>query len=231
MLTMVKTRPMVLLPVKKSPLSAMDMFQNISYSALLDIEKHMIERNYTKRESIFQEEDPAESVWLVQKGHVKEVNHSLDGKDQTISMIGANGIFGISAFDGGKYGFHSIAETEATVISFPIQAFRALMAEYPELAKLVVSKISKLLRQSRDRLTFSHEPAEKRLLYVLLEMSKEFGNTIPMTHREIASMAGTSPETCSRTFSRLETAGLIKSRHARFTVNNVDGLVARINEI
>jgi CRP-like cAMP-binding protein len=228
MLTMMKTRNPVLQSLKKNPLSCMDFFQNISFSALQEIENHMVERKYNRRETIFQEEDPAESVWLVQKGHVKEVNHSLDGKDQTISMVGANGIFGISAFDGGKYGFHSIALTDAEVISIPIHVFRAFMADYPETAKMVVSKISKLLRQSRNRQTVSRERAEKRLLHVLLEMREEFGDTIPMTHREIASMAGTTAETCSRTFSRLAEAGLITSHHGTFTIKNVESMTERL---
>ena len=230
MLTLIKTRPLVLLPLKKNPLAAMELFQSFSFSALQEMEKYFTERKYAKRESIFQEEDPADFIWFVKQGHVKEVNHSLDGKDQTICMVGANGIFGTSSFDGGKYAFHCTAVTEAAVISFPIQAFRILMAQHPEMARLVVSKISKLLRESRDRQTVSQECSEKRLLHVLLEMVKEFGSTVPMTHREIASMAGTTAETCSRTFSRLEAAGLMTTRHGRFTVKNVDDLKTRINK-
>lgn len=228
MLTMAKTRNSALPPLKKNSLSGMEFFKNISFAALQEIETRMVERDYNRRETIFQEEDPAESVWLVQKGHVKEVNHSLDGKDQTISIVGANGIFGISAFDGEKYGFHSIALTDATIISIPIQAFRVFMAHHPETARQVVSKISKLLRQSRDRQTVSRECAEKRLLHVLLEMREEFGDTIPMTHREIASMAGTSPETCSRIFSRLTDAGLITAHHGRFTIKNIESMTERL---
>jgi CRP-like cAMP-binding protein len=230
MLTLIKTRPSILLPVKKNPLSTMELFQNFSFSDLQEIEKYGVERKYAKRESIFQEEDSADFIWFVKHGHVKEVNHSQDGKDQTICMVGANGIFGISSFDGGKYPFHCTAVTEAAVISFPIQAFRVLMTQYPEMARLVVSKISKLLRQSRDRQTVSQECAEKRLLHVLLETVREFGSTVPMTHREIASMAGTTAETCSRTFSRLEAAGLMTTQHGRFTVKNVDDLKTRINK-
>ncbi|GEM_PF-1852842 len=228
MLTMIKTKSLVVLPLKKNPLSDMDFFQNISFSALQELEMHLVERNYGRRETIFQEEDPAESVWLVQKGHVKEMNHSLDGRDQTISIVGANGIFGISSFDGGQYGFHSIAVTDATVISIPIQAFRVFMAHHPKMARLVITKISKLLRQSRDRQTVSRECAEKRLLHVLLEMREEFGYIIPMTHREVASMAGTTAETCSRIFSRLAEAGLITSHHGSFTIKNIESMTERL---
>jgi CRP-like cAMP-binding protein len=228
MLTMTQTKPMVSPTFKKGLLSTMKLFQDIPYLGLQEIEKNMVEKKYARKAVLFQENDPALSIWFVQQGHVKEVSHSADGKVQTVGMVGFNGMFGVSSFDGGEYGFCSIAETNVTVISFPIPIFRTLMGQYPSLARVVVSQISKLLRQSKNRQTISQESAEKRLLHVLLEMTGEFGNTIPLTHKEIASMAGTSPETCSRTFSRLEAAGLITARHGRFTVNHLNDLKTRI---
>src|ERR1700727_2895289 len=106
MLTLAKSRTLVLSPVKKNPLSHMELFQNLSFDRLQEIEKDVVERKYAKRETLFQEEDRADHIWFVKRGHIKEVNHSLDGKIQTVSMIGPDGIFGVSAFDGGHYGFH-----------------------------------------------------------------------------------------------------------------------------
>src|SRR6185295_15071493 len=148
----------------------------------------------------------------------------------TLCMVGVGGIFGVSAFDGGQYGFHSIAETEVITLSFPIQGFLSVMGKYPDLVKAVLSKISKLLRQSKGRQTFSQECAEKRLLHVLMETTEEFGNTIPLTRKEIASMAGTAVETCIRVFSRLEEAGLIAAEHGKITVKNLDGLENRMEQ-
>ena len=228
MIETIKTRDSASAPVKRNSLSSMDLFQSVSFDELQKIESQLIERNYKRRETIFQEEDKAESVWLVQKGHVKEINHSLDGKDQTICMVGTGGIFGISSFDGGNYGFHSIAITVTTVVSIPILAFRVFMARHPKMARLVVSKILKLLRQSRNQQKVSRECVEKRLLHVLLEMYEEFGDTIPMTHREVASLAGTTAESCSRIFSRLAAAGLITAHHGTFTIKNIESMTERL---
>ena len=231
MLTMVKTRPVDFQTQKNTTPSTMAIFQNIPFTALPEIKKHMVERKYAKRESIFQEDDPAEFFWFVKQGHVKEINHSANGRDQTICMIGTNGMFGISSFNGGEYGFHSVAGTDTTVLSFPIQAFQALMEKYPHMARAVMSHISKLLQRSKDTQTFSQECAEKRLLHVLLKMTEEFGRTIPLTHKEIASMAGTAVETCSRVFSRLEEAGLITTQHGKFMIKNTDSLNDRMEEL
>ena len=230
MLTMTKTRPVYFRAAKKSVFSTMDVFKGIPFPALGLIEKLAADKKYAKMESIFLEDDDAAFVWFVLEGHVKEVRHSMDGKSQTLSMVGPGGMFGVSAFEGGKYGFHGMAETEARVLSFPIQVFLRLMEKYPALAVGVLSRVSHLLRRSKDMQIFAQESAEKRLLHVLVEMTAEYGLTIPLTRREIAEMAGTAVETCIRAFSRLEKAGFIGSMHGHLTVRSLEGLKKRFEE-
>ena len=231
MLTMTKSRPVDFKAENSRRLSTMDVFQETPFDGLQEIERHMIERRYAKRESIFLEDDLANFVWFVKQGHVKEIFFSADGKAQTICMVGANGIFGVSAFNGGNYGFQSVAETDSTVLSFPIAGFQSLMGKYPPMAKAVISKITQLLRQSKELQAFSQESAEKRLLHVLVKMTVEFGGTIPLTRKLIASMAGTSVETCIRTFSRLRDAGLIASGNGKIMVKNMECLKDRMESL
>ena len=231
MLTMTKTRAYDFQTKKKGLFSTIELFKAVSINTLRDLENQIIERKFAKRETIFLEDDPAEFVWFVKQGHVKEVHHSADGRSNTLCMVGANGMFGVSAFEGGNYGFHSVAEDEATVFSIPIQSFQDLMSRYPEMARAVVSHISKLLRRSKDMQTFAQERAQKRLLHVLLEMVRDFGNTIPLTRKEIAEMAGTAVETCIRVFGRLEDEGLIASVHGKLMIKNVDDLKERMEEL
>jgi CRP-like cAMP-binding protein len=231
MLTIVKTRLSDFQVPKERPILTLQFFQNIPFEAAQEMEKHMIERSYEKRESIFLEDDQADFVWFVKEGHVKEMNHLAEGRTQTLCMVGPQGMFGVSAFAGGEYGFQCVAETSVTVVSFPIQAFRNLMGKYPDLARAVVSQISKLLRQSKDRQSYSQESAEKRLLHVLIEMVEKFGTTIPLRRRQFAAMAGTSVETCIRAFSRLKEAGLMTSVNGRITVKNAKSLNERMNEL
>jgi CRP-like cAMP-binding protein len=224
MVTMTKIKPVNLWAEKKHRLITMDIFQSTSFEDLQEIERHMLVRKYARRESIFREDDQADFVWLVKQGHVKEIHHSEEGRHTTLCMVGAKGLFGISAFNGGSYGFDCMAESDATVLSFPIRSFQSLMGKYPEMGRIVVSEIAKLLRQSRNRQILSQESAEKRLLQVLVEMGVEFGDTIPLTRKLIASMAGTSVETCIRTFSRLKNAGLITSGNRKIMVKNAEFL-------
>ncbi len=229
MLTM--TRPIDPKKPTKNPLFTVELFKRIPAAAIVEIEKCMIERRFGKRETIFLEDDPADFIWFVKQGHIKEVHHSADGRSNTLCMVGPNGMFGVSAFEGGIYGFHGVAEDEATVFSIPIQSFQALMGKCPEMARAVVSHISKLLRRSKDMQTFAQESAQKRLLHVLVEMVGNFGSAIPLTRKQIAEMAGTAVETCIRIFGRLEDEGLIASAHGKLLVKNVDDLKERIEEL
>lgn len=198
-----------------------DIFKHVSPEGILEIESRMVEKKYFKRETIFLEDDPADFVWFVKDGHVQEVNHTADGKDIILCVAGAGGIFGASSVNGGNYGFHGVAETDATLLAFPVRVFQGLMEKYGGLARDVLRQTSRLLRHSMVMRAYAQETVERRLLHALMDLVGQYGKTIPLTRREIASMAGTSVETCIRVFTCFEAAGLIKSsKRSRLVVKN-----------
>ncbi len=216
----------------KSFLSTFEIFKEIPALRFPEIEKKMSEKKFRKGESLFFEGDPATHVWFVKEGHVKAVIHTVNGKDLTLCMVGANNLFGTCCcFGGGAYPCNTVAETDTVVVSYPMEDFLALLEEYPALSLAVVSQLSKRLRQSKDMQTFEQESVEKRILHILANLVVEFGNTIPLTRREIAEMTGTTVETCIRTFSTLEREGLVSSSRGKITVKNLKELLVRQQEL
>lgn len=212
----------------KSFVSTLEVFKKIPASHLAELEKKMTEKKYAKGESLFLEGDPADTVWFVKDGHVKGVIHASNGRDLTLCMVGSKNMFGsCCCFGSEAYPCHGIAETDTTVLAFPMQDFLGLLDKYPAISRAVVEGLSKRLRQTKDMQTFEQESVEKRILHVLVNLVAEFGNTMPLTRREIAEMAGTTVETCIRTFSALEKDGLISSTRGKITVKNVQDLVDR----
>jgi CRP/FNR family transcriptional regulator len=216
----------------KSFISTLEIFKKLPPSQLSEIEKKMVERKFAKGESLFLEGDPAEYVWFVKEGHVKAVIHTANGRDLTLCMVGSNSMFGTCCcFGGEEYPCHSVAETETTVVAYPMQDFLNLMDRYPEISKSIVSHLSKRLRQAKDMQTFDQESVEKRILHILVNLVAEFGNTIPLTRREIAEMTGTTVETCIRTFSGFEKEGLVSSARGKITIKSVQDLIDRQDEL
>jgi CRP-like cAMP-binding protein len=231
MSTLTKTKRFDSQPGKAIPLSSTDIFRNIPAGALREIENQILEKKYAKGEHIFMEDDPASFVWFVKEGHVKAGQNLLDGQSQTLSLLGPGKMFGFLSFEGGVYGVYSMAETDATVVSVPIGLFLALLGKHPGLSKDVLLQLSQRLHQSKDRQGFAHEFVEKRLLHVLLELSGEYGATIPLTRKEIAEMAGTAVETCIRMLGGLEGRGLVTRAYGMIRINNLEDLKARIEEL
>lgn len=231
MLTIAKTRNFNFPGLRMGRLTALDLFQNIPQVALSEIEKYMVEKSYERLESIFLENDPAESIWFVGKGLVKEIYHTPDGEDQTVSMVGPNGMFGSSSFEGASYGFHAVAETGVNAVALPIRDFQATMGKYAAVSKAVLAKFSALLRKAKDLHAFSQERVEKRLLHVILSLAEECGGTIPLIRKELAAMAGTSTETCIRIILRLEAAGLVSADRGKLTVKNSEKMKSRMDRL
>jgi CRP/FNR family transcriptional regulator len=213
----------------KSFLGTVEIFKNVPEEALRDVEKRMVEKRYSKQDSILLEGDPAERVWFVKEGHVKAVSHVASGRCQTLCMVGARKMFGTCCcFDGSKYPCHCVAETDVTVISLSLADFSALLTRYPQIGLALVAQISKRLRRAKDTQAFDQETVEKRILHVLAELVEEFGTTIPLTRREIAEMVGTTVETSIRTFSHLEQEGLVVTSRGKITVKSVKELEERL---
>jgi CRP/FNR family transcriptional regulator, nitrogen oxide reductase regulator len=220
------------LPKPVSFLGTIDIFQKLPPAELVLLESKMTVKKYKKNEPIFLEGDPAKSIWFVKEGRVKAVKHLPQGRDLTVCTMGKSNMFGTCCcFSAESYPCNSVAESDTTVVSVPMAEFTAWMAKYPEISKGLVSHLSKRLRQSKDMQSFDQESVEKRILHVLTNLVSEFGAAIPLTRKEIAEMAGTTVETCIRTFRVLEEEGLVETARGLITIKDFAALAERREDI
>ena len=218
--------------LSKSIVCSLEVFKALPTHLISEVEKKLVERKYAKGSSIFLEGDPAEFVWFIKEGHVKAVVHTPNGRDLTLCMMGAKNLFGrCCCYGKDEYRCHAVAESEVTVLTYPTKDFCELLEKYPAMAKAAMESISHRLRLSKDMQTFEQESVEKRILHVLTNLVDEFGNTIPLTRREVAEMAGTTVETCIRTFASLERDKLVSSARGKITVHNVQDLENRMRNL
>ena len=224
-------QPRIVMPKSPKPVSflgTIDIFQNLPHADLVKLESLMTEKKYKKNAPIYLEGDPAQSIWFIKDGRVKAVKHLPQGRDLTVCTMGKSNMFGTCCcFAAESYPCNSIAESDTTVVSMPMPEFLGWMAKYPEISKGLVSHLSKRLRQSKDMQSFDQESVEKRVLHVLANLIGEFGKTIPLTRRDIAEMAGTTVETCIRTFKNLEDEGLVETERGKITIKDFKAIIER----
>jgi CRP-like cAMP-binding protein len=229
----IQARPVVATaPTSKNFVASIDLFKSVPPSQMAAIERKMVEKRYPKGQPIFLEGDAATHVWFVKEGRVKAVKHMPQGRDLTICTMGLNHMFGTCcSFSSEQYPCNALAETDTVVVSLAMGDFLDLMKKYPEISRELVAHLSTRLRQMQDMRTFDQDSVEKRILHVLVHLVGEFGNQIPLTRREVAEMAGTTVETCIRTFKALEEDGLVETSRGKITVKELQALVDRQDEI
>ncbi|MBI4322643.1 MAG: Crp/Fnr family transcriptional regulator, partial [Candidatus Omnitrophica bacterium] len=177
-------------------------------------------RRFRKGERLFEEGQPAASVWVIQRGWVYLVKRAPQGIPVTIFTITPEEVLcGFSAVVGqSAYYASAVSATDTTAIRVPQAGFARLLSEQPGFAEKVLAIYHTRMRHMAEAISLAQAPVEQRLAYVLLRLRATFGKTIPITHHELSHMAGTRWETSIRTLSVMKRKGWIASSRAKITV-------------
>lgn len=194
-------------------------FCTLPSSVLAETAPSCVLRRFRKGERIFREGDPADAVWIVRHGWVYLMKRTPAGGQATIfAMTRDEAICGISAFDHGTYAASAIAASEAQVIAIPAAMFGQLLERHPAFATRTLLICCRRIRHMAEAISVGQATVEQRIAYVLLRLRATAGRTIPITHHELARMAGTRWETSIRTLSAMKQRGWIATARGRVTV-------------
>ena len=185
------------------------------------------EKHYAKGETIFRAGQPSDAVWVVKTGRVHLMNYLADGKVSTTCVMAQGETFCcLPALDRKPYPADAVAAVDSTVVRIPIEAFHQAMNRSPAFTKDTLCLFCNRLRQVEHKGCMVYEPAEQRLAQVLLGLAKKFGSTVPLTHQELAEIAGTTHETTTRTLNRFKQQGFIRSSRGKTTLVRPEQLQA-----
>lgn len=177
------------------------------------------EKSYAKGETIFRAGQPSDAVWVVKTGRVHLMNYLADGKVSTTCVMTQGETFCcLPALDRKPYPADAVAAVDSTVIRIPLEAFHQAMNRSPAFMQDALCLFCDRLRQVEHKSCMVYESAEQRLAQVLLGLAKKFGSTVPLTHQELAEIAGTTHETTTRTLNRFKQQGLIRSARGKTTL-------------
>ena len=184
-------------------------------------QKLLVERRCAKSEWVFREGDPATMLWIIVKGWVHLVRRSCSGRLVTIfTMTPSDALCGLSAFEQGAYTAGAVAATPCHLVGLPGKYVAALIERYPAFAREILTLERTRIRHMAETMTRAHDPVECRLANTLLCLAEQFGTTVPITHRELAQMAGTTLETSIRTTGRFRRQGLVATQRGKITVTD-----------
>lgn len=215
-------------------LSRLPFFKGLSEQDLHDINQRCIELGFEPGQYIYHEGDPAEHLYVVAEGKVRLLRHTFGGRDVLLDMLTTGDFFGNLASQGtATHTDTAHALTQACILSINTQTFSQILDEHPKLARKTLEIMAGRLNDANQRLLqLSALPAEQRITSALLKLATKLGKRkgaltlidAPLSRSDLAEMAGTTPETVSRTLSQLSAAGLIESGRQWVAIEDLKAL-------
>jgi len=174
--------------------------------------------DYCKDDVVFLQSSPAEAVFYIQKGKIKIVVASKQGKEAVIAILGPGDFFGEGCLIGQPLRLataRAMVESEVMRVG-KTEMIRVLHAE-PAFGELFMAHL--LTRNSRieedlvDQLFNSSEKRLARTLLILANFGKDGGPqpiTTPISQETLAEIIGTTRSRVSQFMNKFRKLGFIE---------------------
>jgi CRP-like cAMP-binding protein len=199
-------------------------FLQLPEESLRKLALHAVSCRFKKGELIFQEGDPCEYFYIIQKGRVKCYKESPSGK-RLIILIGKRhetlnaGVL----FGGHPHIFSAKAMEETILLRIDRSVYLSWVQDNPAVLQKVLVLIEHALGSAYNKLMdIIGERVEHRVCVVLYMLYGKFGCDLSFTCNEIAELAGTTTETVIRIVSKLKKNRIVASTRKRIEILNPD---------
>jgi CRP/FNR family cyclic AMP-dependent transcriptional regulator len=174
--------------------------------------------NYRKNQIVFSQGEVADAVFYIQKGNIKLIVVSEQGKEAVVAILGLGHFFGEGCLNGHPLRIATARAVDKCVITRLDKATMiATVHKEPEFSELFMSYL--LTRNSRieedliDQLFNSSEKRLARLLLLLANFGKE-GKPEPIvgkfSQETLAEMIGTTRSRVSNFMNKFRDLGFIR---------------------
>ncbi len=215
---------------------SMRMFCNLSGQALTDYANLGVDATFPRGATLFLEDSPPASVFVLCHGQVKLSCTSREGKTLILKMAMPGDVLGLGAVvSNSPYEVSAETATSVRIKNIRREDFMAFLKRHGEgslhAAKSLAEEYKAAFFDAR-RLALSGSAAG-RLAGVLLDWGKssaacgqhqQMRFTMALTHEELASLVGSSRETITRMLGRFRKERLIEVHGASIIILSPDGL-------
>ena len=193
-------------------LNNIELFSGLAAEVIDEIKKSCRIRRYNKGKILFFKGDEANSFFIVLKGEIKIIRTSDTGREKILKKMKKGDFFGeMGLIENKQRSATAVVNENSTLVIIDKENFLYLIKKHPEIALNMITDLSKRLRKAdRDIENLAFFNVEMQLRNFLKERGiKLKGNDKYIidenfTHQELANYLGTSRETVTRVFKRLE---------------------------
>lgn len=215
---------------RKNCISLVPIFNHLEVEQWDEIVEITRSVSYKKRETLYKAGNQSDSLYIVNRGRVKNYRLTESGKEQLVRILTPGDFTGEYAlFNDSVHESYAEAISDTSICMIKRSDLQALLIKYPSISMNILKAFSNRLEESEKQTTlFATEKIETRIALFLAQSIDDDSNevSLPMSKRDLASYLGTTPETFSRRLTRLEKQGYIKRKsNKKIEILNLDELL------
>lgn len=197
------------------------------------IDQYMQRRKIAKHTQFLWEGDSSEEVYYVIRGNVKVFHRSVEGREQVLSIIKANGFINtVTALEpDGVNRANASALTDLELAFMPRSNYLKTLHDSPEFSNLILRDFAQKLHQMAGLVEeLSLHNTRQRLINFLLRNIGTRDFVKGWTQEEIAAQIGSVRDVVSRLLGTFSQQGLIRVERQRIIIIEEEKLRAEIEE-
>jgi len=218
-------------------LSVSPLFAALDSEGARVLRETLVEMHVLKGQTLFEEGEPGDRLYVILDGKVKLGHSSPDGRESLLAVLGPGEMFGeLSLFDPGKRAATATALTDASVLELSNEQLMPWLAGRPEVAAALLQALARRLRRTNEAmadLVFTDVPG--RVAKALMDLGEKFGTVTPegllvthdMTQEEIAQLVGASRETVNKALADFTQRGWVRLESRQVLILDVERLRRR----
>jgi len=202
-------------------LKSVEIFSGLSDTELAALEESSIRRSYPKNTVIINENDVADSLYVIESGKVKVYCSDKNGKEFIMNTLGGGDYFGeLALLDDDRRSASVRTMEKADFCIIYKQDFNQVLDLHPNIAKTLIRNITRRVRALTEKVkSLALQDVYGRVTKVLnslaTERNDEFYVEEKLTQQDIADRVGASREMVARILKDLTIGGYIsfENRH------------------
>ena len=204
-----------------SVLKSVEIFSGLSDAELAALEESSIRRSYPKNTVIINENDVADSLYVIESGKVKVYCSDKNGKEFIMNTLAGGDYFGeLALLDDDRRSAAVRTMEKADFCIIYKQDFNQVLDQHPNIAKTLIRNITRRVRALTEKVkSLALQDVYGRVTKVLnslaTERNDEFYVEEKLTQQDIADRVGASREMVARILKDLTIGGYIsfENRH------------------
>ncbi|HJA24410.1 MAG TPA: Crp/Fnr family transcriptional regulator [Candidatus Limosilactobacillus intestinavium] len=198
------------------------IFRALTQEELGKVSQNINSRQLNKGEILYSLNDNDDTLYIVHKGELKNYRILENGKEQLVRLLGPGEFTGEwSIFKSDRQHNDYIEALKPTEIcQLTRKNFKQVLGQYPEISMSLLQHMSERLDISENQTaTLAYGSITKRITAYLADLIRKtkvgtegvIKIELPMARKDLASYLGTTPESVTRGFNKLEKEGVIES--------------------